>query len=194
MRPVSLAVAGLFVAILLACSGIQPPVTSDNTTTDGTTPDVTTPDPVVEAAPEEAGDALPEPWAGMLLPIGDGEVVEVTTDHILVAYPTASLLTLTNTWTGAMTNGGYTQVEDVSQPGITGLIFKKGAQIMGLATGQEEGVNFAYVEDLGKVERSMVRGQRKLGGLKGKSGKPGMRRPGMGPGMGPGQHRSSGGN
>lgn len=170
MRPLTLLFSGLALASILACGGSS----TEPATTTTTTPTQTT-------APA-ANPSLPEPWASMSLPVGSGEVVDATVESVLVAYPSESLITLTNTWTDALIKNGFSKSQDVSQPGITAIIFAKGPQQVGLATGQEEGVNFAYVEDLGKVSTSVVRGQRKPGMRKGG----GPRGPGGGgPGGGP---------
>lgn len=171
MRTVTLLAVSLSLAFALACSGLVPPTDEGQTSSpDGTTPDEVEPTEVATPAPT----SLPEPWASMMLPVGDGEIIEASAESALVSYPTSSLLTLTNTWTGALTNAGYAQVEDVSKPGITALIFRKANNQVGLVTGQEEGVNFAYVEDLGKVKTSMVRGQRKAGLRHGRRTGPGL--------------------
>lgn len=157
-RAAALLTAGLLVGFSLACSGIVPQTDDQQTsTTDGTSTDGSTTDD----APVPT--TLPAPWAAMMLPVGDGTIVEASAEAALVSYPTDSLLTLTNTWTGALVNAGYAQAQDVSKPGLTALIFRKGTSQVGLATGQEQGLNFAYVEDLGKVKRSMIRGQRQAG-------------------------------
>ncbi len=148
MRPLSLFVSGLALVAVLACGG------SSSTETTSTSS---------QSSSSAPAQTLPEPWGSMSLPIGTGEVVDATVESVLVAYPSESLITLTNTWTDSLIKNGYTKSQDVSQPGITAIIFAKGPQQVGLATGQEEGVNFAYVEDLGKVSSSVVRGQRKAG-------------------------------
>ena len=176
MRVLVLAAFGLS---LLACMG-------KTSTTPPPPPDPAAPaTPTAPAAPAApSASTLPAEWAALSLPIGDGEVVVADDDKLLVAYDTGSLTTLSDAWVAALNAQGYQQREDVSSPGVTALVFGKGGQLYGLATGQEEGSNFAYMEDLGRVKNSAIRGKH-LPGLGGRR----RHRPGGpgGPG-GPGAH------
>jgi hypothetical protein len=133
----------------LACGGA---------TTD--TPKTTEP---VTTEPVASTSTLPEPWGSMNLPVGVGEVLTADNTMLLVTYETASLTSLSTDWSNAVMAAGYVQAEDVSTPGLTAIIYKKDTKLVGLATGQEEGVNFAYMEDLGVVADSAIRSGRRPG-------------------------------
>ena len=161
-----LALAGLS---LLACGGGTAPVAPTPPTPVATpVAPVATPVAPVATADSAPTSSLPYPWSALALPLGMGEVIEVSGELLLVAYDAQDLRALTNAYMGALTAQGFVQKEDVSFPGVTALVYEKTGQFYGLATGTEDGANFVYMEDLGKIgTRSSIRGK-KAPGVKGR--------------------------
>lgn len=105
-------------------------------------------------------DRLLSPWKEMNLPVGDGEILIHSDEQLLVGYETyeGGLSSLDTTWKGAVEAAGYSMDEDVSAGGVNAYIMKKGSMVVGLATLEEDGLVGAYLEDLGKVKDSQIRG------------------------------------
>ncbi len=178
------ALAPILVASL-ACGGQE-------TTT--TTEPAPAPAPVAEPVPPPPAPAaaLVAPWSTLGLPVGSGTIEEQTADHLLVTYsdPAMTPQTITSDWQLALTKAGYTASEtvDTGTADITAIVYKTTTTAMGLATGREDGVLFAYMEDITAGGESVVRrggrGARKgaragggggagAGGGEGKAGKAG---------------------
>lgn len=172
---------------------IFPIVTAILACTGGTTTPEAPPAPV-EAAPAPVAEPvpaapaanpnLPAPFSTMGLPVNSGIVVEATADHILIIWEgsTKPSAELTAEWQLAMTTAGYVASEtvDTGDPMITAVVYKTATSAMGLATGLEDGMLFAYVEDITTgTSESVVR----------KGGRPGVgaRRGGGGGGGGGGE-------
>lgn len=166
-RTIFLTVAGL---ALLACSGGTP--TAPVATPPAAPAPVAAPPPAAPAPAAAPASALPYPWSALNLPVGAGEVITSDNDKLLIGYESDSLLSLTNAYVGTLTAQGYVQKEDVSFPGVTALVFGKGTQMFGLATGNEEGLNFVYMEDLSNGKSSNIR-SRKMPGTGGARRRPG---------------------
>lgn len=108
---------------------------------------------------------LTEPWKSMSLPIDDGVVVVSDKTVMLVAYDDASVSGLTGSYSRAIEKDGWSKAEDYSTPDFTAIVFKKGSQQVGFASGVEEGLTFAYMEDLdGVSEGSSAIASAKKGG------------------------------
>lgn len=108
---------------------------------------------------------LTEPWKSMSLPIDDGVVVVSDKTVMLVAYDDASVSGLTSSYTRSIEKAGWSKAEDYSTPDFTAIVYKKGSQQVGFASGVEEGLTFAYLEDLdGVSEGSSAIASAKKGG------------------------------
>jgi hypothetical protein len=108
---------------------------------------------------------LTEPWKSMKLPIDDGVVVVSDKTVMLVAYDDASVSGLTSSYTRAIEKNGWSKAEDYSTPDFTAIVYKKGSQQVGFASGVESGLTFAYMEDLdGVTESSSAIASAKKGG------------------------------
>lgn len=169
------------VIAVLACTG--------GTATPEAPPAPEAPAPApVEAAPAVNTNLSP-PFSTMGLPVGTGQVLESTTNHILVIWEGSSQTSaqLTADWQLAMTKAGYVASEtvDTGDANVTAIVYKTTTSAMGLATGMEDGLLFAYVEDITAGGESVVR----------KGGRPGVgaRRGGRGGGGGGGVAPSGGG-
>jgi hypothetical protein len=100
---------------------------------------------------------LSEPWNSMKLPINDGNVVVSDKVTLLVAYDSASISSLTSSYSAAIEKAGWSKSEDYSSPDFTAIIYTKGSQSVGFASGVESGITFAYMEDLDGVPDSAVK-------------------------------------
>jgi hypothetical protein len=108
---------------------------------------------------------LTQPWKSMSLPIDDGVVVVSDKTVMLVAYDDASVSGLTSSYSRAIEKAGWSKAEDYSTPDFTAIVFKKGSQQVGFASGVEEGLTFAYMEDIdGVSEGSSAIASAKKGG------------------------------
>ncbi|MBM4393586.1 MAG: hypothetical protein FJ090_20875 [Deltaproteobacteria bacterium] len=170
----------------LACGGQE---TTTTTTPETTAPPAeTTPPPAPEPAPAAA---LVAPWSTLGLPVGSGTVEEQTANHLLVTYsdPAMTPQTVTSDWQLALTKAGYTASEtvDTGTADITAIVYKTTTTAMGLATGREDGVLFAYMEDITAGGDSVVR----RGGRGARKGaRAGAGGGGMGGGMGGGEGKA----
>lgn len=140
---------------ILACGG------GETTTTTTTTEPPPAPEAPATPPPAPAAAALVAPWSTLGLPVGAGTVEEQTANHLLVIYDagTTTPQQITADWQLALTKVGYTASEtvDTGTADITAIIYKTTTTAMGLATGIEDGIMFAYMEDITAGGDSVVR-------------------------------------
>jgi len=107
------------------------------------------------AVVDEKGANLNSPWKDMNLPVGAGEVLVDSTSMLLVGWESGDIDATTKDWNSAVSGAGWDKEEELIS-GSTGaihtaIIYKKDSSHVGLATGIEDGIVFAYMEDLGKI-------------------------------------------
>lgn len=151
---------------ILACAGGS----DEEGTTDGTTDEAK--EETKETTDVDAkGAKLNSPWKEMNLPVGDGEVLVDTSEMLLVGWEGGSVTSMTQDFKARIIDAGWAVDEELvsgSQGSVnTAIIYKKDSTQIGLATGEEDGIIFAYMEDLGKVsdDDSAIRNPDKRSGI-----------------------------
>lgn len=138
---------------ILACGGGDEGTTTTDQGGDEVTDDGSS-DDVADDSVELPETSLTDPWKSMNLPVGDGTVVVSDSSVLLVGYQDDSTVkSLTNDYRSAIAADGWTQTEDYSTSEFTAILYEKDKQQIGFAAGVEEGITFAYMEDLGKVAK-----------------------------------------
>lgn len=150
MNPRTIGLAVVTLLSILACGGM------------GTTTEPTTSTPATPATPAPAPvSPLVAPWSTLGLPVGNGEIVENTSQKLLITYTdyTGGGPQLTSDWQLALTKAGYVASEtvDTGDANISAIVYKTTTTALGLATGTDDGVPFAYMEDITAGGASVVR-------------------------------------
>jgi len=136
---------------ILACAGGGDEEATDNAKTE---------EPKDEAKDEAKdvdakGAKLNQPWKDLNLPVGNGEVLVDSAEMLLIGWESGNITTVTQDFKAKIGDAGWAVEEELvsgSQGAInTAIIYKKDSVQVGLATGEEDGVIFVYMEDLGKV-------------------------------------------
>ncbi len=130
MKSTSLLTMSLLGALILACSGL------DSTDEPPATPPVT--------GPEEAPAAVSAPWAAMLL----------------VAWEGQSVSSIASSYDTAMSASGFSGMGLISEAELVVSSYSRADTNIGMMVITEEGLTYAYLEDVSTVEESAVESAR----------------------------------
>ena len=98
------------------------------------------------------------PWVDMGLPTPEGQTIASDDTYLLVLYKDQVIQKYTESYSAALTSGGWAKGDDYSSEDFTAIIWTKEEQKVGLAIGFEEDqkVTFTYMEDLAKVDEPSI--------------------------------------
>jgi hypothetical protein len=146
MKSTSLLTMSLLGALILACSGL------DSTDEPPATPPVT--------GPEEAPAAVSAPWAAMGLPWSGGELLASDPTMLLVAWEGQSVSSIASSYDTAMSASGFSGMGLISEAELVVSSYSRADTNIGMMVITEEGLTYAYLEDVSTVEESAVESAR----------------------------------
>ncbi len=160
-----------FTALTIAFLGLGILACSGGSDDEGAQSEAEAPRDDAASALDAKGAELNQPWKGMNLPVGEGEVLVDTASMLLVGWDGGSITSLTKDFKARIGDAGYKVSEELvsgSQGSVnTAIIYQKDKGYVGLLTGEEDGVTYVYMEDLGEdvAEDSTIKDPDKRGGV-----------------------------
>ncbi len=160
-----------FTALTIAFLGLSILACSGGSDDEGTKSEPEAPQEEVKSDLDAKGAKLNQPWKEMNLPVGDGEVLVDTSSMLLIGWDGGSITALTQDFKARIGDAGYKVSEELvsgSQGSVnTAIVYQKDKGYVGLLTGEEDGVTYVYMEDLGETvaDDSTIKDPDKRGGI-----------------------------